>query len=232
MLLPGGFGTLDEAFELLTLLQTGKAQPAPVVLLDMPGGTYWAAWLEFVEARARPPGLRLPDDDHLLLRDRRRRGGGRRDRRLLRQLPLAAVRRRSARAAAAAGAAAGGAARPERASSPTSACAARSSVIDARTAARDRRRRPVRPRARSRSGSNRTDGPPAHADRPAQRPPLRRSKIASDRRHVGDEDLVVDEAVTKCPRGHERARTIGQSSARDGTVRRRARSQPCVAVPE
>ncbi|MEY3362079.1 MAG: hypothetical protein RL531_1798 [Actinomycetota bacterium] len=48
ILLPGGFGTLDECFELLTLLQTGKSVPAPVVLLDEPGGTYWARWVEFI----------------------------------------------------------------------------------------------------------------------------------------------------------------------------------------
>ena len=50
VLLPGGYGTLDEAFELLTLVQTGKAQPGPIVLLDVPGGTYWQGWLEFVRA--------------------------------------------------------------------------------------------------------------------------------------------------------------------------------------
>jgi uncharacterized protein (TIGR00730 family) len=47
VLCPGGFGTNDEAFELLTLLQTGKAEPRPVVLLDLEKGTYWESWLDF-----------------------------------------------------------------------------------------------------------------------------------------------------------------------------------------
>lgn len=47
--LPGGFGTLDETFELLTLVQTGKAEPVPIVLLDTPGGSYWEGWQRFVE---------------------------------------------------------------------------------------------------------------------------------------------------------------------------------------
>ena len=49
VVLPGGFGTLDECFELLTLLQTGKAEPAPVVLVETPGEGFWHAWLRFVE---------------------------------------------------------------------------------------------------------------------------------------------------------------------------------------
>jgi len=61
-LLPGGFGTLDETFELLTLVQTGKSTPAPIVLLDVPGGTYWQTWLQFVSAELRDLGYISPVD--------------------------------------------------------------------------------------------------------------------------------------------------------------------------
>ncbi len=60
--LPGGFGTLDECYELLTLLQTGKAEPAPVVLVETPGGSYWSRWQEFVEELSEGPGYISPDD--------------------------------------------------------------------------------------------------------------------------------------------------------------------------
>jgi hypothetical protein len=46
--LPGGFGTLDETFELLTLTQTGKGVPVPIVFLDVPGGTYWEHARRFI----------------------------------------------------------------------------------------------------------------------------------------------------------------------------------------
>ncbi|HEY1466010.1 MAG TPA: LOG family protein [Acidimicrobiales bacterium] len=65
--LPGGFGTLDEAFELLTLLQTGKAAPAPVVLLDIPGGNYWNEWDQFLERAVAARGLISPDDRSLFV---------------------------------------------------------------------------------------------------------------------------------------------------------------------
>ena len=61
-ILPGGFGTQDEAFELLTLLQTGKAEPAPVVMIETPGGTYWHAWLRFVQDEAIEAGWVSPED--------------------------------------------------------------------------------------------------------------------------------------------------------------------------
>jgi uncharacterized protein (TIGR00730 family) len=64
-ILPGGFGTQDESFELLTLLQTGKAEPAPVVMIETPGGTYWHAWLRFVEEEAIAAGWVSPDDRSL-----------------------------------------------------------------------------------------------------------------------------------------------------------------------
>jgi hypothetical protein len=57
VLFPGGFGTMDECFELLTLLQTGKCDPRPVVLIDPEGSGYWADWLEFLRKRLVVPGL-------------------------------------------------------------------------------------------------------------------------------------------------------------------------------
>lgn len=65
VVLPGGFGTLDELLELLTLLQTGKAEPTPVVLLEVAGGTYWHQWREFVKDTVASRGLISPEDDCL-----------------------------------------------------------------------------------------------------------------------------------------------------------------------
>jgi uncharacterized protein (TIGR00730 family) len=62
VLLPGGYGTLDEGFELLTLVQTGKTPPAPIVLLDVPGGTFWLTWMEFIQRELRAYGYISPED--------------------------------------------------------------------------------------------------------------------------------------------------------------------------
>jgi uncharacterized protein (TIGR00730 family) len=61
-LFPGGFGTMDETFEVLTLMQTGKARIIPVVLLDRPGGTYWQTWMRFLTEHLFRLGLVSQDD--------------------------------------------------------------------------------------------------------------------------------------------------------------------------
>ena len=58
---PGGFGTLDETFEVLTLMQTGKARLIPVVLLDRPRGNYWKTWMKFLTSRLLKPGFISPE---------------------------------------------------------------------------------------------------------------------------------------------------------------------------
>ena len=61
-LFPGGFGTMDEGFEVLTLMQTGKARIIPVVLLDRQGGTYWQTWMEFLSGHLQKLGLISAED--------------------------------------------------------------------------------------------------------------------------------------------------------------------------
>ncbi len=64
-LFPGGFGTMDEAFEVLTLMQTGKARIIPMVLLDKPGGTYWQTWMKFLTEHLLKLGYIGTEDFHL-----------------------------------------------------------------------------------------------------------------------------------------------------------------------
>lgn len=61
-LMPGGFGTLDEGLEVLTLLQTGKHDMMPVVLLDEPGGEYWSTFDRFVDAQLLGHGMISRED--------------------------------------------------------------------------------------------------------------------------------------------------------------------------
>jgi hypothetical protein len=63
--LPGGFGTLDEAMEVITLLQTGKRDMVPVVLLDPPGGKYWQRLNEVIHSELLAGQMISPDDLHL-----------------------------------------------------------------------------------------------------------------------------------------------------------------------
>jgi uncharacterized protein (TIGR00730 family) len=64
-LLPGGFGTLDEGLEVLTLLQTGKRDMVPVVFLDEPGGDYWEHFHGFIADRLLARGMIDRDDLNL-----------------------------------------------------------------------------------------------------------------------------------------------------------------------
>ncbi len=59
---PGGFGTLDETFELLTLVQTGKEPPAPIVLIDPPGDRYWETVIDFIRDQLVDDRLVAPHD--------------------------------------------------------------------------------------------------------------------------------------------------------------------------
>lgn len=71
VLFPGGFGTQDEGFESLTLVQTLKAPPVPIVLCDEPGGTYWRRWRSFVEEELLAAGMiDAPDMNLFLITDR------------------------------------------------------------------------------------------------------------------------------------------------------------------
>ncbi|MBE0616979.1 MAG: TIGR00730 family Rossman fold protein [Proteobacteria bacterium] len=67
-LFPGGFGTLDEAMETLTLIQTGKRPPLPLVLVDEPGGTYWSRWARFLEQELLAEGYVVTSDFSLFTR--------------------------------------------------------------------------------------------------------------------------------------------------------------------
>jgi len=66
VLFPGGFGTQDEGFEVLTLVQTGKAMLVPIVLVDAPGGTYWQHWRTYVKAELLHTGMISAEDMHLI----------------------------------------------------------------------------------------------------------------------------------------------------------------------
>ncbi len=66
-LFPGGFGTQDEGFETLTLVQTGKRDMMPIVFIDEPGGIYWKSWLEFISEQLLARELISPADMSLFL---------------------------------------------------------------------------------------------------------------------------------------------------------------------
>ncbi len=67
MLFPGGFGTQDECFETLTLIQTGKAPLVPIVMVDHPGGAYWKNWDQYVRQNLLHHQMISPEDLNLYM---------------------------------------------------------------------------------------------------------------------------------------------------------------------
>jgi hypothetical protein len=61
-LFPGGFGTQDECFEVLTLIQTGKTAPVPLVMVERKGGSYWPHWQNYIEKELLSKNLISPED--------------------------------------------------------------------------------------------------------------------------------------------------------------------------
>jgi len=64
-LFPGGFGTHDEGFEMLTLVQTGKSKPRPIILMEPKGSTYWKNWINFVQKELANKKFIDPSDMNL-----------------------------------------------------------------------------------------------------------------------------------------------------------------------
>lgn len=65
-LFPGGFGTMDEGFETMTLMQTGKSRIMPLIMVDQPGGKYWKTFMTFLREHLLRNGLVSESDFHLL----------------------------------------------------------------------------------------------------------------------------------------------------------------------
>ncbi len=65
VLFPGGFGTHDEGFEVLTLLETGKCSPRPLVFVEVPGKRYWKTWLGFLKKQLLAGGLLTEEEFNL-----------------------------------------------------------------------------------------------------------------------------------------------------------------------
>ena len=61
-LFPGGYGTHDEGMEVLTLVQTGKADPMPIVMVERPGSGYWSDWKKYIAKHLLKRGKISPED--------------------------------------------------------------------------------------------------------------------------------------------------------------------------